>query len=137
MLTTTEAALCEQFKRFVSEFAHVDADLTRCSKLPLSIFYTGKLFPDTTYDFRKVLGIHAHGICQAVNRDDDTGSHAKAKAYTLMAELFLMQHSCHWFCKSKTIASTRLVLRHQTPYEKVLESVSPATRQAYRALIAR
>jgi len=34
------------------------------------------------------------------------------------------------------VASTRLVLRHQTPYEKVLESVAPATRQAYNALVA-
>jgi len=134
MLSTTEAALCEQFKRFVTEFAHVDADLTRSSKLPLSIFYTRRLLPASTFDFRKVLSAHAQGICQAVNRD--AGANAKHKAYTLMAEMFLMQHSCHWFCKSKTVASTRLVMRHQTPYEKVLESVTPATRQAYGALIA-
>ena len=48
-----------------------------------------------------------------------------------------MQHSCHWYCKSLGVASARLVMRHQTPYEKVLDSVSPGTRQAYTALIAR
>ena len=52
----------------------------------------------------------------------------------MMAELFLMQHSCHWFCKSKPVASARLILRHQTPYEQVLQSVAPDTRQAYLAL---
>lgn len=133
MLTTTEAALCEQFKRFVTDFGRLDADQTRASKLPLSAFYTRGWLPGSTFDFRQALAVHAKGICQAIHRDKDVG--AKDKAFTLLAELFLMQHSCHWFCKSKTVASARLVLRHQTPYEKVLESVAPATRQAYSALV--
>ncbi|MES2948034.1 MAG: hypothetical protein V4858_05765 [Pseudomonadota bacterium] len=135
MLSTTEQALCEQFKRLVADFARLDADTTRASKLPVSIFYTGNWLPGSTFDFRQALSIHAQGICQAANRDPGVG--ARDKAFTMLAELFLMQHSCHWFCKSKAVASTRLVLRHQTPYEKVLESVAPATRQAYCALIAR
>lgn len=135
MLTTTEAALCEQFKRFAGEFARLDAGLTRASKLPLSIFYTGRLFQASTFDFREALNTHARGICQAVHRN--AGVSAKDKAFTVLAELYLMQHSCHWFCKTKGVASTRLVLRHQTPYAKVLESVLPATRQAYSALVSR
>ena len=135
MLTTTEATLCDQFKRFASDFARLDAGLTRASKLPLSIFYTGRLFPGSTFDFRKALSIHARGICQAVHRDADVSP--KDKAFTMLAELYLMQNSCHWFCKTKGVASTRLVLRHQTPYAKVLESVTPGTRQAYTALVAR
>jgi hypothetical protein len=135
MLTTTEAALCEQFKRFVKDFARLDAGLTRASKLPWSIFYTGRLFPGSTFDFREVLSIHARGICQAVNRDADVSP--KVKAFTVLAELYLMQHSCHWFCKTKGVASTRLILRHHTPYAKVLESVMPGTRSAYTALVGR
>lgn len=135
MLTTTEAALCEQFKRIASEFARLDAGMTRASKLPWSIFYSGRLFPSSTFDFREALSIHARGICQAVHRGDHVG--AKDKAFTILAELYLMQHSCHWFCKTKGVASTRLVLRHQTAYATVLESVMPATREAYAALIAR
>ena len=134
MLTTTEATLCEQFKRFASDFARLDAGLTRASKLPLSIFYTGRLLPASTFDFRAVLSIHARGIGQAVNRGADVGP--KNKAFTVLAELYLMQHSCHWFCKTKGVASTRLVLRHQTPYARVLESVTPGTRLAYTALVA-
>lgn len=134
MLTTTEAALGEQFNRFVLGFARVDAQDARVSKLPLSIFYTGRLFPASTFDFRKALGLHAHGIQQAL--EAHPGQSAKDKAFTLLAEVYLMQHTCHWFCKSKTVASARLLLRHQTPYAKVLESVAPGTRQAYNALIA-
>jgi len=135
MLTTTEAALAEQFKRFVADFSRLDAETTRASKLPLSIFYTGRWLPGSTFDFRQALVVHAQGICRVIEGDAQSAS-PKEKAFTLLAELFLMQHSCHWFCKSKTVASTRLVLRHQTPYEKVLESVAPATRQAYNALVA-
>ena len=135
MLSTTETALGEQFNRFVLGFARVDAQDARVSKLPLSIFYTRRLFPASTFDFRQALSTHAHGINQAL--EGQPGQSARDKAFTLLAEMYLMQHTCHWFCKSKTVASTRLMLRHQTPYAKVLESVAPATRQAYGALIAR
>ncbi|MDZ4361403.1 MAG: hypothetical protein U1B84_34175, partial [Variovorax sp.] len=59
----------------------------------------------------------------------------KSKAFTMSAELFLMQHTCHWFCKSKAVASARMLTRHQTSYEQLLEAVSPETRNAYRALV--
>lgn len=134
MLATAEASLGEQFQRFTADFAAVDADLARVSRLPLSIFYTGRLLPGASFDLRKALAIHAHGIRHAAANDAQRSP--KDKAFTLLAELFLMQHTCHWFCKSKAVASARLVLRHQTPYEKVLESVAPATRQAYCTLVA-
>lgn len=134
MLASAEAALGEQFQRFTAGFAAVDADQARVSRLPLSIFYTGKLLPRASFDLRKALAIHAHGIRQAAANDAQRSP--KDRAFTLLAELLLMQHTCHWFCKSKAVASARLVLRHQTPYEKVLESVAPATRQAYCTLVA-
>ena len=134
MLDTAEKTLSEQFTRLVADFARADADATRVSTLPLSIFYTGKLLPGNTFDLRKALAVHAHGINAAVANAEH---HApKDKAFTLLAEMFLMQHPCHWYCKSKGVASARLVLRHQTPYAKVLDSVAPATRQAYCALVA-
>jgi len=52
----------------------------------------------------------------------------------MSAELFLMQHSCHWFCRSRAVASARLQARHQTSHAQVLAAVSPATREAYRKL---
>ncbi|MCY1373545.1 hypothetical protein D9M69_608290 [compost metagenome] len=53
----------------------------------------------------------------------------------MSAGLFLMQHTGHWFCKSKAVASARMLTRHQTSYEQLLEAVSPETREAYRALV--
>jgi hypothetical protein len=53
-----------------------------------------------------------------------------------MAELLLMQHSCHWFCRSKVVASARMLASHQTAYPQLLESVAPDTRRAYLAVLA-
>jgi acyl transferase domain-containing protein len=83
---------------------------------------------------RQALAIHAQGIERAVR--NESGLSLRDKAYTLSAELFFMQHTCHWFCKSRAIASARLMARHQTPHAQVLASVTPATRAAYSALLA-
>ena len=133
-LNAAELTLCEQFNRFVTELAKVDEDEVRVSKLALALPYADKLFPATTFDLRKVLRIHANGICMVAK--NERGMPAKDKAFTLSAELFLMQHTCHWFCRSKTVASVRLLRQHQTTYEQVLNCVSPETRAAYQALIA-
>jgi hypothetical protein len=52
----------------------------------------------------------------------------------LLAEILLMQHSCHWYCKSQAVACARLLARHQTSYRKVLDSVDPTTRAHYADL---
>ena len=63
MLSTTETALAEQFRRFVTDFSRLDAETTRASKLPLSIFYTRSWLPGSTFDFRQVLAVlHLTGL---------------------------------------------------------------------------
>ncbi len=134
LLHGTEEALSNQFTRFASEFARIDAAETRVSTLPVAIPFAHKLFPRATFDLRKAFAIHARGIADAAsNRQQQT---PKSKAFTMLAELFLMQHSCHWFCRSKTVASARMLARHQTRYEQLVASVAPDTRRAYSALIA-
>lgn len=135
LLSTTEQQLSEQFNRFAADFAKVSDEDARVSRLPIALPFADKLFPAATFDMRKALAIHAKGITHVMQNTGHLS--AKDRAYMMTAELFLMQHTCHWFCKSKTVASTRLLLRHQTPYAKVLESVAPGTRQAYTALVAR
>jgi len=133
MLSHAETDLVEQFNAFVLEFSSVTVQQARVSRLPIALPYAAHWLPGTTFDMRKALSIHAHAIAQAAaNR---LGQSAKDKAFTLMAELFLMQHTCHWFCRSKLVASARLVARHQTPYAQVLASVAAPTRQAYCALV--
>ena len=61
----------------------------------------------------------------------------KRLAFTMTAELLLLQHTCHWFCKSRTIASMRLLARQKTSYEQVLQSVSAGTRAAYERLVGK
>lgn len=131
-LDTTETQLCEQFNKFCAEFAKLDAADTRVSKLTLGIPYAARLFPQATFDLRKALAIHAHGLMQAAS--NALNRTPRDKAFTLSAELFLMQHTCHWFCNSKAVASARLMARHKTTYAQVLAAVGPDTRAAYEAL---
>lgn len=131
-LETTEQTLSEQFKRFVLEFAKVPEPQARLSRLPLALPFVAQYVPASTLDLRKLLSVHAHGISQAAQ--NSPAQPAKSKAFTLSAELMLMQHSCHWFCRSKMVASARLVARHQTTYAQVLAAVAPSTRKAYLQL---
>ncbi|UCU98395.1 hypothetical protein [Acidovorax radicis] len=133
LLSTTESQLSEQFGRFAADFAKLDEDRTRVSRLALSIPFAEKILPALTFDMRKALAIHARGIAHVAQ---DTGHLTpKDRAYMMTAELFLMQHTCHWFCKSKTVATARMLARHQTPHEQLVASVSAETRKAYLALI--
>lgn len=133
LLRTTELQLSEQFTRFTADFTRVDAALARVSTLPLALPYADRWLPSASFDMRQALAIHAQGIERAVR--NESGLSLRDKAYTLSAELFLMQHTCHWFCKSRAIASARLMARHKTPHAQVLASVTPATRAAYGALL--
>ena len=133
MLDAAEVTLCEQFNRFVAEFSSVDGAQTRVSRLALALPWVDQLRPGNSFDLREALRIHAKGINQVAQNSRQLTQ--KSKAFTLSAELFLMQHTCHWFCRSKMVASARMLMRHKTPYAQLLESVSPETRQAYGALV--
>jgi hypothetical protein len=133
LLSTTESQLTEQFSRFAAEFAKVSEADARVSRLSMAIPFAEKLFPALTFDMRKALTIHARGIAHVVQ---NTGHLApRDRAYMMTAELFLMQHTCHWFCKSRAIATARMLARHQTPHEQLVASVSAETRNAYLTLI--
>jgi len=133
MLGTAEQELSSQFSRFVEDFAKVWNGQTQASTLAFAFPYADRLFPRATFDVRHALAIHAQGIAAAA--ENRGGRSLRDKAYTLSAELFLMQHTCHWFCRSKAVASARMLARHQTRYAQLLEAVSPETRQAYAALV--
>ncbi len=145
LLTTSELELCEQFNRFAEEFVRADTASARVSKLTFGLPYASRLFPGATFDLRRAMTIHAQAIVDATATTTTPGDLpeaatalklSKSRAFTISAELLLVQHTCHWFCRSKMIASARLLARHQTSYAQVLASVSPDTRSAYLALIA-
>lgn len=135
MLAASEEQLVGQFRRFAVDFSAVAMEDARVSKLPVFLPEADRFFPDNTFDMRKMLNVHADGIERAAK--NSRGRTPRDKAFTLSAELFLMQHTCHWYCRSKTIASARMLARHQTPYAQLLASVDPVTREAYLATIGR
>ena len=126
-----EEQLAEQFQALARAFAQLPAPQARTLKL--AVPGIDKVLPQATFDTRRVLQVHAEGIARVVR--NEAGLAPRERAFMLMAEMFLMQHSCHWFCRSKTIASARMLAQHQTHYEQALDAVSPATRQAYLAVI--
>ena len=132
LLATAEQELASQFRRFSEDFNKVWNGQTQVSTLKFALPYGDKLFPRQAFDMRQLLAIHAAGItATAENRAERS---LRDKAYTMTAELFLMQHSCHWFCRSKAVASARMLARHQTSHQQLIDSVSVETRKAYRQL---
>jgi hypothetical protein len=122
-----EQQLATEFQNLAREFAKLPAPVTRAFKVALP--YIDQLSPKASFDMRRMLEVHAQGLERTVSNLQ--GLAPKERAFRMMAEMFLMQHSCHWFCKSKTIASARMLAQHQTRYEQALNAVSPETRQAY------
>lgn len=134
LLNDKEAALSEQFRRFSAEMSRLEPDTMRVSRLAWGPPFADRLFPNAVFDLRKALDIHARGIAGVVQ--NAAQRNPRERAFTLSAEMILMQHTCHWYCKSKAIASARMLARHQTTYERAVASVSPETRQAYLGLVA-
>lgn len=129
----TEDALAQQFERFAQAFSKAEAASTWVNRNPLPHAHRwlpGWLAPG--FDARALMQLHAQGIARVVANPQQLP--VRERARTLLAELYLMQHSCHWFCRSRNVASARLLSRHKTAYGQVLQAVSPATREDYQAL---
>ncbi|UUC93331.1 MULTISPECIES: hypothetical protein [Comamonas] len=135
VLANTESSLVSQFQRFADEFATLPAEQTRASTLPLALPYMARVLPSATMDVRETMKLHAQALAAARVGDATDEEERKRRAFTMTAELMLMQHTCHWFCRSRTVASMRLLARHKTAYEQVLQSIAPGTLKAYEKLV--
>jgi hypothetical protein len=122
-----EHQMAADFQQLSRRFAGVPAPQARGFKLALP--FIDQVSPKFSFDMRRLVEVHAQGIARAV--DNHHGLSPKERSFRMMGEMFLMQHSCHWFCRSKAIASARMLAQHQTRYEQALDAVSPETRQAY------
>ncbi len=135
MLSGTEQGLARQFERFAADVAKMPAPQAQVSKLPLWLPWAQQLLPAwRMFDVRQAFAIHARGIAEVAA--NTRGLSDKAQARQMTAELLLMQHTCHWFCRSRAVADARVVLRHQTSHQQALESASPQTVKDYGALLA-
>ncbi|NYT76474.1 hypothetical protein H0A71_05660 [Alcaligenaceae bacterium] len=126
----TERAVAAQVQSLANAMQKESAQATGMGILPFCIPYAERFLPAAVRDFRNLLHIHAAGLRHAVDNED--GKDAKSRAYRLSAELYLLQHSCHWFCKSRTVANARLLMQHKVNHQKVLESVCTETRSSYQ-----
>ena len=134
-LSTIEQSLSDQVARLAQDLHRVDATQTRMSGVPLQALLADKLPDSSVLDLRALMEVHAQGVAASARHpDDETPAARKQRAFMMTAELMLMQHSCHWFCRSLALASARLQAKHNTPYRQVVASVSQATRQAYTRL---
>lgn len=136
ILQTSEEQLCEQVQALAADLEKVPAPLARFSKLPMALPpFLLELLAWSAADLRPLLRLHAEGISQVAANAEQLSQ--RDRAYMLTAEMLLLQHSCHWFCRSRNMAHARLLARHQTPYPQVLGAVSARTREAYGALLGR
>lgn len=132
LLRATEQELCRQMSQLAKDFAAADPAATRVSKLPVWVPFASAFA--SSFDMREALRVHARGICRAM--DGEPAMSPKDRAFAISAELFLMQHTCHWFCRSKSVASGRMLARHRTSYEQLVGAVLPQTRSEYLGLVA-
>lgn len=128
-LGQTERAVASQVQTLANGLQKEDETSTAMGALPICIPYVERFMPSLTRDFRALCRIHAAGLRHVVDNEQDWA--VKDRAFHLAAELYLFQHSCHWYCKSRSVADARLMLRHQVDHKKVLDSVSERTRSAY------
>ena len=133
MLAAAEQSVALQFGSFATEFARLDEEPTRVSTLGMALPLATRLLPKATFDVREAFRIHARGLAAAASNELQRSP--RDKAFTMSAELLLMQHTCHWFCRSLATASARTLMRHQTPHAQLVASVAPATRRDYEALL--
>src|SRR4051812_9438662 len=132
LLRVNEQELCRQMSQLANDFATADPAATRVSKLPVWVPFASAFA--ASFDMREALRIHARGICRAINAE--AARSPKDRAFAISAELLLMQHTCHWFCRSKSVASARMLARHRTSYGQLTGAVLPQTRSEYFGLVS-
>lgn len=133
MLEEPELTLRRQVRALAQDLAGAPAEATRFCTLRLALPGMARWWPAASADLRALLKIHAGGIEHTTGNEAALGP--RDRNYQLTAEILLLQHSCHWFCRSRTIADGRALTRHQTPHRQLLDAVSAGTRTAYCQLL--
>ena len=126
----SENAVAGQIENLAQAMSKEPTERTRMGRWLFHVPYVERLGPGASRDFRELLRLHAEGVRRTV--DNTAGLGRKDRAFQLSAELLLFQHSCHWFCKSRAVADTRLAAAHRVTCQKVLESVSDDTLRDYK-----
>jgi len=127
-----ETLLVSQMQRLAADTASMSGPMARVSRLPMLLPGVTRWWPKACFELPQALRIHADGITRVAH--NEAGLDPRAKAFCMTAELLLFQHTCHWYCRSRTTASARLVGRHQTRHEQALAAASAGTRDGLMAI---
>jgi hypothetical protein len=133
LLTESEQRFVDQLQRLSDGAARLNADQTRISRWPVWAALAARWLPANSFDLRELLRIHARGVADVLRNPQ--GLARRDQAFMLSADMLLFQHSCQMYCRSRTVASARLLARHQTSHAQALGAASPTTQGAYRALL--
>ncbi len=133
LLTDSEQRFGDQLQRLAEDARRLNTDQTRISRWPVWAALAARWLPANSFDLRELLNIHARGVAEVLR--NPKGLARRDQAFMLSADMLLLQHSCQMYCRSRTVASARLLARHQTSHAQALDAASPATRKAYRALL--
>lgn len=133
LLAESEQRFGEQLQRLAEDATRLNADQTRISRWPVWAALAARWLPANSFDLRDLLRIHARGVAEVLR--NPKGLARRDQAFMLSADMLLFQHSCQMYCRSRTVASARLLARHQTSHAQALAAASPTTRSAYRALL--
>lgn len=133
LLAESQQRFGDQLQRLAADAARLSPDQTRISHWPVWAGLAARWLPGNTFDLRKLLSIHARGVAEVLLNPQ--GMERRAQAFMMSAEMLLFQHSCQMYCRSKGVASARLLAHHQTSHAQALDAVSPRTRSAYRTLL--
>lgn len=132
-LQAVEQRLLARLQEFNDVFKTVWGEHVRVSRWPMAVPRATRMFPRQSFDLREAFVIHGDGIARAVENVDALTD--RDRAFRITAELLLMQHSCHWYCRSRNVAHARLLAHHQSSHAQVLAGVDERTRRAYLALV--
>ena len=132
-MARADSGLPEQISEKIIQLI-LDEHLEQGDRLPKEAVLVERLGAGRS-TVREAMKLHAKAMAAARVGDATDEEERKRRAFTMTAELMLMQHTCHWFCRGRTVASMRLLARHKTAYEQVLQSVAPATLKAYQKLV--
>jgi len=133
LLTESEQRFGDQLQRLAEDATRLNADHTRISRWPVWAALAARWLPANSFDLRELLSLHARGVAEVLRNPQ--GLTRREQAFMLSADMLLFQHSCQMYCRSRTVASARLLARHQTSHAQALGAASPTTRNAYRALL--
>lgn len=136
ILAQSEDQLCQQVLSLADDLEKIPAPQARFSKVAMALPpMLLQLLAWAAADLRPLMRIHAEGINRVTANAQ--GLSQRDRAFMLTAEMLLLQHTCHWFCRSRNIANGRVLMKHQTPYAQVLGAVSATTRENYVAALNR